>query len=431
MARSTHRPHCPIRLAVPLASALIALAVAPAADAHASRAHGTVLLVSGHNRQVELVGAADAVRGYRYGARFPAVGFGTKIAFRAAGNHLTQVRVLGRASRVSFYARVSSSAGGRLAIRLADGRRLSFSPGHLSEPGTPPKAGETVLLMASRAAGGLRVVVETVGRQSSGGGHKTGPGHGTGGGNPNGTGPTGPTGQTGPTGGTHPIEPHSVASGVVTDIGSDSITLQLPDGSTLSPTLPAASIAYLSNNVDLSDCETLTVDYSTGAAGPVLDAFAPTGISTDPISESLGDTCADESDDAIDVVGTITALSSTSLTLAIPGQASQSYSVDPALDLPDSNEVGDVVDVTYTQNPDSSLSASNVAYVEEYTTGTVLSVDSDAGTLSIADAITGQTDNFQDGDASLSGLTPGEDVGVDYYVTGGQPQADDVESLGG
>ena len=104
--------------------------------------------------------------------------------------------------------------------------------------------------------------------------------------------------------------------------------------------------------------------------------------------------------------------------------------MDRSFDLPDSNEVGDIVDVMYSQNPDGSLSAGSVDYVEAYTTGTVLAVDNTDGTLSVADAVTGQTDTFGDGDASFSGITPGEDVAVDYYISGGQPQADDVESLG-
>jgi hypothetical protein len=383
-----------------------------------------VLLAGGH--KVELVGAGDAVRGYRYGARFPAVAFGTELAYRATGNRLTRVRVLGRAGRVSFHARVSSTAGGRLTVLLANGSRLSFSAWRIADPGFSPKPGQAVLLTVTRGAGGLKVLLGPVGRRSSGGHRNTAPGHKNGGGKQSGTGPTGPTGPTG----VHSIEPHSTASGVVTSIGADSFTLQLPDGSTLTPALPAASLAYLNNNVDVSDCETMTVDYSQGASGSVFDAFVPTGVSTDPISESLGDTCADESDGGIDVVGTITSLTSTSLSISIPGQASQAYAVDPSLDLIDSNEVGDLVDVMYSQNPDGSLSAGSVDYVEAYTTGTVLAVDNTDGTLSVADATTGQTDTFGDGDASFSGITPGEDVGVDYYISGGQPQADDVEPLG-
>ncbi len=422
MPQRIYSPSRRIRLAAPLTSALVALAVASPAGARAVTAHGTVLAVGSH--RVELVVAGDAVRGYRYGARFPAVGFGTELAYRAAGNRLTQVRVLGRAGRFSFHARVSSTAAGRLTVRLGNGSRLSFGASQVNDPGTPPKPGQTVLLTVTRTSGGLKVVI---GRPSSGGHHNTRPGHKNGGGKQRGTGPTGPTGPTG----VHPIEPHSTASGVVTNVGTDSITLQLPDGSTLTPTLPAASLAYLNDNVDVSDCETMTVDYSEGASGPVVDAFMPTGISTGPISESLGDTCADESDGGIDVVGTIASLGSASLSISIPGQASQPYSVDPSLDLPDSNEVGDIVDVMYSQNPDGSLSAGSVNYVEAYTTGTVLAVDNTDGTLSVADAVTGQTDTFGDGDASFSGITPGEDVAVDYYVSGGQPQADDVESLGG
>jgi hypothetical protein len=284
------------------------------------------------------------------------------------------------------------------------------------------------MLTANRVGNSLHVAI---GRSSGSSGHHTGGQQGPG---KKGTGPkgsTGPTGQTGPPGltGSHPIEPHSDADGVITNLGNDSITLQLSDGSTLTPTLPAASLAYLTDNVDIADCETVQVAYSGTDVAPVLDSLAATGISVDPISESLGDTCADESDGGIDVVGTITALSSTSLTITVPGQGSMSFSADPSLDLPDSNEVGDLVDVMYTQNPDSSLSVQSVDYVEQYATGTVLAVDNDAGTLSIADAITGQTDTFQQSDADFSNLTTGENVGVDYFDYGDQLQADDVESL--
>jgi hypothetical protein len=416
--------------AIALTGALVALA-APA-GANAATVRGTVLLLSGH--KVELVGAGHAVQGYRYGAGLPAVGFGNEVAYRSRGSRLTTVRVLaGRARKVSFYAHVSSTnAGGGLAIKLADGRRLSFAASRVADSGAALKRGETVRLTATRAGHGLRVLVSSAGgptgHQGSGGQQSSGKGSGKKGTGSKGTGPTGPTGPTGLTG-THPIEPHSVTDGVVTNIGDNAITIQLADGSTLSPTLPAASLAYLNDNVDIADCETVQVAYSSGADGPVLDGVNATGISTAPISESLGDTCTDESDGGIDVVGTITALSSTSLTITVPGQGSMSFTADPSLDLQDSNEVGDLVDVMYTQNPDSSLSVQSVDYVEQYTTGTILAVDNDAGTLSIADAVTGQTDTFQQSDADFSNLTTGESVAVDYFVYGGDWQADDVEAL--
>jgi hypothetical protein len=416
------------RVCTAMTSAVIGLALAAPTGASAASARATVLLRVGHN--VELVGAGHLVRGYHYGSGLPAVGFGNELAYRSRGSRLTHVHVLaGRAAKVSFYARVNStSAGGGLAIQLADGRRLSFAASHVTESGAGPKPGQTVMVTLGRAGHGLHVVVS---RSSGSSGHHTGGQQGPG---KKGTGPKGSTGSTGPTGptgltGSHPIEPHSDADGVVTNLGSDSITLQLPDGSTLTPTLPAASLAYLTNNVDIADCETVQVAYSGSATAPVLDSLAATGISVAPISESLGDTCADESDGGIDVVGTITALSATSLTMSVPGQGSMSFTADPSLDLPDSNEVGDLVDVMYTQNPDGSRTVQTVGYVEQYATGTILAVDNDAGTLSIADAVTGQTDTFQQSDADFSNLTTGESVGVDYFGYGGQLQADDVESL--
>jgi hypothetical protein len=84
MARSNQSRHR--RRGFTVASALVAFALATPAGAGAAMAHGTVLLQNGHNRTIELVSADHAVRGYRYGARFRAVGFGNELSFRASGN---------------------------------------------------------------------------------------------------------------------------------------------------------------------------------------------------------------------------------------------------------------------------------------------------------------------------------------------------------
>jgi hypothetical protein len=417
------------RSGLALTGALLTIAVAaPAGASAATTSHGTVLLLNSHNRTVELVTAGDAVHGYRYGAGFPKVAFGTELAFRAAGTHISHARAVGgRASKLSFYAHVTSTRRGALTVSLTKGHSLSFDASRLHDAGSLPKAGQKVLLTVTRVGGGLSASLGSSNKQGSGSKSGSGSkGSGSNGGDPT----TGGSGTTPPIGGTHPIEPHSTASGVVTSIGTDSITFQLPDGSSLTTALPAASVAYLSSEDDINDCETATVAYSDESSGPVLDSLTPTGISVDPISESLGDTCADESDGGTDVVGTLGTIGASAFTLDVPGSSPLTISYDPTADLLSGNSPGDAVDVTYTVNPDGSLSAQDVEYVEEYATGTVLAVDADAGTLDVADAVTGQTDYFQDGDADFSSVTVGETVGVDYYVAAGEPQADDVESLG-
>jgi hypothetical protein len=429
MATHAALRHRRTRSGLALTVALLALAVAaPAGASAATTSHGTVLLLNGHNRTVEVVTAGDAVHGYRYGAGFPTVAFGTELAFRAAGTHISHARALAdRASKLSFYAHVTSTRGGDLTVSLSKGHRLSFGASRLHDAGSLPKAGQKVLLTVTRVGGGLSASLGSSDKQGSGG--KSGSGS-KGGGSKGGDPTTGGSGTTPPIGGTHPIEAHSTVSGVVTSIGTDSLTFQLPDGSSLTTALPAASLSYLNSDEDINDCETATVAYSDGSSGPALDSLTPTGVSVGPISESLGDTCADESDGGIDVVGTLGTLGTSTFALDVPGSSPMTISFDPTADLLSGNSPGDVVDVTYTVNPDSSLSAQDVEYVEEYATGTVLAVDADAGTLDVADAVTGQTDYFQDGDADFSNVTVGETVGIDYYVSAGQPEADDVESLG-
>lgn len=386
-----------------LAVPLLAFAIPTAASAATTQ--GTVLLVNAHQRSIQLIESGDAVHGIRYSRRFPAVTFGTRLSYRAVAGRVRAVRVLGhRVSRVSFYAVLESIGAHGISLRVGDGTRLRFDRSALGAASKQFSAGQSVLVTETRKHGRVRLSLRPRARAAG-----SGPGNGE----------TPPP--VGPVGGSE-----SVTSGVVTEIGSDSIAIRLPDGSSISPTLPAASLAYLNTAVDIEVCETVTIAYHTSSAGPVLDSLAPTGFSTAPIPESLGDTCAEESDGGIDVVGSITAIGPTSVTVAVPGQGAMTFAVDPTQDLLDGNLVGDVVDVTYTQNADGSLSADDVEYAEEYTTGTITAVNSNL--LTINDAVTGDADAFDPGAATFDGISIGQAVGVDFYVAGGQPQADDVSA---
>ena len=205
---------------------------------------------------------------------------------------------------MSFNAKVESAGAHGLTVRLADGTRIAFGPSALNVSNMQLKHGQTVLLTETRTQIKLQLSLRTWALPATGAQPQAG------------------RAAPAPAPVLAPVlvlgvaargalwlaaadrqQLNSVASGVITDIGSNDFTIQRPDGSTISPTMPASSLSYLSTEADISVCETVTVDYHSGADGPVLDTLTPTGIWVAPISESDGDTCADESDGGIDVVG--------------------------------------------------------------------------------------------------------------------------------
>jgi hypothetical protein len=112
--------------------------------------------------------------------------------------------------------------------------------------------------------------------------------------------------------------------------------------------------------------------------------------------------------------GTITQLSDTQLAIHTDSGA-LSFTVDRTAGLTDGFLVGDVVDVSYYQNPDGSLSADDIEYVEQDATGVVSTVS--AAGLTLVDDTTGQADTFS-GDPEMGlfdGVTPGDEVDVTYH----------------
>jgi hypothetical protein len=131
----------------------------------------------------------------------------------------------------------------------------------------------------------------------------------------------------------------------------------------------------------------------------------------------------DQSDDSSgDVVGTITQLSQTSVTVNVGGR-SMTFSCDPEDDLTDGFATGDLVDVTY----DSGNVASDVEYVEDDATGTVTAVDTASLTLTNSD--TGQTQTIVADPAEdmFDGVSVGDEVVVTYHTSAGQLIADVVD----
>ena len=88
--------------------------------------------------------------------------------------------------------------------------------------------------------------------------------------------------------------------------------------------------------------------------------------------------------------------------------------------------MGDVVDVSYYENPDGSLTADDVEYVEQDATGVVNAVGDTS--LALVDDATGQTDTFS-GDPDLGlfdGVNPGDEVDVTYHQSAAGLVADAV-----
>ena len=311
---------------------------------------------------------------------------------------------------ISFSAQVVRATRTGLVVRTARGKTLSFSSTQIKHRSLPKHrrakhrlglthdiqitGGNVVLNIVGLQPGAIVQITETV--------------------NPDGTVsvtialPSAPAQQT-----------EQSASGVVTDLGSDTFTVQTSDDTELRLHMPDTALAQ----AGLNECDTVDVTYHQDGGLLVADTATSTGASTS------GDCAPSE-----DVAGAITAVSSDSVTVA-SDQGPVTVNVDPTSGLTDGFQVGDVVDVTYSQAADGSLVASDISYVESDASGQVTSVtnSSDGGSLTITDDDSGASETFianpggveVDGHA-FSGVQPGDEVDVTYHTAAGQLVADTV-----
>jgi hypothetical protein len=216
-----------------------------------------------------------------------------------------------------------------------------------------------------------------------------------------------------------PTPAASSASGVISELDGDAFTIQAADGSELRFAMPADRLSA----ANLQTCDTVDVSYHQDGGLLVADSVTATGQSTDG-------SCAP----SYDVQGTITAVSDSSVTLN-GDNGSVTIPVDPSSGLTDGYQVGDLVDVSYTQGSDGSMNATDICFVEEDATGQVSSVTTslDGGSLTITDDSTGQPDTFQansDGvqinSYAFNGVSLGDHVDVQYHQSAGQLIADTV-----
>lgn len=401
-------PTLPSRILLPAALASLALA-APATALAASSQSGTVLAV-GPNHVLQIVDAAGDVVTAKLPQTVSGAKLGSRVSLRHSHGGVQVVSVSSRrASHVSFHARVLSEHGRRIDLQLADGHVIHIAPGR---PVPSVERGERVLVNESRSG---KVSLRVLGHSS----------HGTRGAGSKSTSSASPAGGGTSSPATPSPSSDPTASGVVTAVGSSSITLQLASGSSLTLSLPASTLNESNQNGDINPCETVNVAYN----GSQLQELTPTGItaSASVVIPGEGD-CESLGDGEDDVVGTITAESMISLTLSIPGQGSESF---PQLGevSDEGNLPGTVIDLTYDPTNDNEVVSTTD--VELYTTATVRSVDESAETptMSVTDAFTGQTETFAADDADFSGIATGDQVGILYWVEGGQSpalQADDA-----
>jgi hypothetical protein len=204
------------------------------------------------------------------------------------------------------------------------------------------------------------------------------------------------------------------ASGVITDVGDDAFVLETGDGSDLRLHMSADALS----NLNLDTCSTADVMYHQDAGLLVADSVQVTGTSTS------GDCTPTE-----DVTGTIASVTGQGLTVATDS-GTMTFTADPSVT--DAFQTGDLVDVTYTQAGDGSLTASDVQYVEENASGRVTAVQ---GTnLTISDSDSGESETFV-ADATngvhidaqtFAGIATGDQVDVTYHQSAGHLIADTV-----
>jgi hypothetical protein len=165
------------------------------------------------------------------------------------------------------------------------------------------------------------------------------------------------------------------------------------------------------SNLNLQTCDLVDVTYHQNAGLLVADSVTVTGTST------AGD-CAP----TMDTTGVITQVSADVLTLKTDS-GPLAFSVDPSSGLTSGFQAGDLVDVTYTQVSDGTLTATNVQFVEQNASGQVTSVTTSVhgGSLTLTDSDTRQPETFV--------ADPSNGVQINSHAFNGVSVGDQIEGL--
>jgi hypothetical protein len=384
---------------ITLAAALALLAFP--GSALASR--GVVLSVSRSHHVIEVVDAKNVVHAFHYRGRLPKLHAGSHVNVDRAG----RVKLFARgSSTVSFYARVVRTSKHGIVLRLADGRVVTFGSKQIAHKRLPRgrrhMRHDTFRAHVAGGLGGVTINIQglapgvpvLITRSVDSGGNLTI---------------------------TITLPPPSTAGqqaiGVVGEVDTDAFMLDTPDGSALRMHMAAGALA----NLNLASCDTVDVTYHQDGGLLIADAVQETGTST------TGDCAGDDNEQ--DQSGQITAISDGSVSIDTQDHGVMTFTVDESITA--DFVVGDVVDVTYTQQGDGSLDASDVEYVEQEATGTVTAVSD--GSMTITDDTSGQAVSFT-ADPSLGmfdGVALGDAVDVFYHQSAAGNAVDVVDDQNG
>jgi hypothetical protein len=388
----------------PVVTAAVLLAL-PATAAAAGTRCGVVLSVDRARHTVQVVDGHHLVHAYRFRGRLGALHPGSRLVFTASGSSIMRVRHVSGSSRtVSFYGRVVRSTTRGLVVRLSDGQHVGFTPHQIRHRHPTPRVVRRHGIRAQLAAGAGSITLNVQGLESGVTVLITESVDGSG--NVTITITLPPPAVPGVTG-------SQQVTGVVADVGQDALELDTADGSELRLHMAASTLAAL----NLNQCDTVAVTYHQDAELLIADSVQQTGTSTS------GDCSGDGGSD--DVVGTITAVSGSGLTVSTEDQGAMTFTVDSP-DVTDGFVVGDVVDVSYDTLGDGTLDAGDVEYVEQDASGTVTAVSS--GSLAVR-GDGGQTETFtaDPSQGIFDGVSVGDEVDVSFHQSAGQHVADVVD----
>jgi hypothetical protein len=126
-----------------------------------------------------------------------------------------------------------------------------------------------------------------------------------------------------------------------------------------------------------------------------------------------------------DVIGSVTSASTSAITISTASQGAMTFALDDPT-LTDGFVTGDQVDVSYAQQADCTMMASDVEYVESDALGTVAAVTSSS--LTLIDQSTGQPETFTSDPSQgmFDGVAPGDQVDVTYHLNNGHSVVDAV-----
>jgi hypothetical protein len=132
-----------------------------------------------------------------------------------------------------------------------------------------------------------------------------------------------------------------------------------------------------------------------------------------------------------DVNGTITQVSDSAVTITtLPGGQVMQFVADPDDDATDGDLVGDQVTVTYRQLADGALKTSDVEYLDQDVTGTVVSVTTGSVSILIDGTATTQTYVDDPSDEMFDGVNPGDAIDVTYHVAASSLVVDGIDDGG-